>query len=208
MQWMFLVGIAIGGYLIGSIPFGVLIAKSRGIDIREHGSGNIGATNVLRIVGKPWGVACFLLDFLKGLGSVLMAWSVAGAGGSSVAGIVGAVACIVGHNYPVWLKFKGGKGIAASGGALFGLLPVTALLLLVLWVAVFLTTRYVSLASLAVGVALPVIVFVFVQTGFRADWPLFYFAFVVGVMAVWRHRTNIQRLMDGTEHRFERRRKV
>ena len=202
---MFLAGIAVGGYLIGSIPFGLLIGKARGIDIREHGSGNIGATNVLRIVGKPWGIACFVLDFLKGLGAVLLAWSVSGAGGSSIAGIVGAVACVLGHNYPVWLKFKGGKGIATSGGVLIGLLPVTALLLVVIWVTVFYTTRYVSIASIAVGVALPVIVFVFVLTGFRADWPLFYFAFAIGVLAVWRHRTNIARLRDGTEHRFERR---
>lgn len=208
MHWMFLAGIALGAYLIGSIPFGLLIGKARGIDIREHGSGNIGATNVLRIVGKPWGIACFVLDFLKGLGSVLIAWSLSGAGGSSLAGIVAAVACILGHNYPVWLKFKGGKGIATSGGVLIGLLPVAALILIGIWAAVFFTTRYVSLASIAVGIALPVIVFVFVMTGFRADWPLFYFALVIGVLAVWRHRTNIQRLMDGTEHQFERRKKV
>jgi glycerol-3-phosphate acyltransferase PlsY len=197
--------VALVAYLVGSIPFGFLIAKSRGIDIRQHGSGNIGATNVFRTLGKKWGIACFACDFLKGLVAVLIAFGLSG--GSSVAGIIAAVACIVGHNFPVWLKFKGGKGIATSGGVLVALLPGTALLLIIVWAAIFYTTRYVSLASIAVAVALPVIVLISWLTERGADLPLFLFALAVAVLAVWRHRSNISRLMNGTENRFERKKK-
>ena len=197
--------IALVAYLVGSIPFGYLIAKANGIDIRQHGSGNIGATNVLRTLGKKWGITCFACDFLKGLFSVWIALGLSG--GSSFAGIIGAVACIIGHSFPIWLKFKGGKGVATSGGALFALLPVTALLLLVVWAIVFYATRYVSLASIAVAVALPIIVLISWLTGMGADFPLFLFALIVGTLVVWRHRSNISRLMNGTENRFERKKK-
>ncbi len=198
--------VALVSYLVGSIPFGFLFGKSRGIDIRQHGSGNIGATNVLRTLGKKWGVACFACDFLKGLISVWIALGISD--GSPVAGIIAAVSCIIGHNFPIWLKFKGGKGVATSGGAVVALLPVTALLLILIWAMVFYATRYVSLASIAVAVALPIIVMISWLTGMGADFPLLLFALIVGVLAVWRHRSNISRLMNGTEHRFERKKKI
>src|ERR1041385_8394048 len=115
----------LGGYLLGAIPFGYLIAKIRGIDIRKAGSGNIGATNVVRVLGKQYGYLVFGLDFLKGFGAVKISMSMATAvqpewGSPETFGIFAAVAAVIGHSFPVWLKFRGGKGVATSAGALFG----------------------------------------------------------------------------------------
>ncbi len=195
----------LAGYLLGSIPFGLLVARSRGVDIRQHGSGNIGATNVLRVLGKKWGIPVFLLDAAKGVAAVWVAQRFFSAGqGVALAGIVGAMACIVGHNFPVWLGFKGGKGIATSAGVLIGLMPWAALVAAVVWGAVFFTTRYVSVASMVAAVAIPVSVWLL---GGRGD-ALFWFSVVVAALAIWRHRSNIQRLLAGTENRFERKPKA
>jgi glycerol-3-phosphate acyltransferase PlsY len=222
-------------FLLGSIPFGLLMAKSRGIDIRAHGSGNIGATNVLRVMGKKYGIPCLLLDMLKGFIPVAIAvnliqitgrpvqvplglpeaWvmelSAADALKAQIAHILTALAAVLGHNYSPWVGFKGGKGIATSAGVLLGLMPFAVVLLLVLWLLLFLTTRYVSVASMGAACALPLLTLWGswhhgrIQDG---TWnkPLFVFSIIIAVLAVWKHRANIRRLRDGTENRFERKR--
>lgn len=193
-------------YLLGSIPFGFLIAKMRGIDIRQHGSGNIGATNVLRVLGKKFGVAVFILDTVKGIIAARLAIHISATHPGGVplaaAAIMGAICCILGHNFPIWLGFKGGKGIATSAGVLIGMLPLAALGIAIVWAIVFYSTRYVSLASICAALSLPVIVLGLLFLGPVKGWPFFYFALVVGLLAVWRHRANIQRLFAGTEPRF------
>lgn len=191
------------GYLLGSIPFGLLVARSRGIDIRQHGSGNIGATNVLRVVGKKWGILVFVLDAAKGVCAVLLAkhyFATWGAAAGELPGIAAALACVLGHNFPVWLGFKGGKGVATTAGVLAGLMPMAALVAFIVWAIVFKVSRYVSLASLVAAVAIPVTVWY----GERQVNVMFCFALIVAAMGIWRHRSNIQRLFAGTENRFER----
>ncbi len=188
-------------YLIGSIPFGLLAGKVKGMDIRDHGSGNIGATNVFRICGKGYGITVFVLDVLKGLVPVLIAQAFT----TGAVPILAGVAAILGHNFPIWLGFKGGKGIATSAGVLGGLLPWALLVAFLTWALTFLVTRYVSLASILAALSLPVTQGVATyRPGAQAHPSLFYFTLVIAVLAVWRHRSNIQRLLDGSEHRFSK----
>jgi len=216
-------------YLLGSIPFGYLVAKARGIDIRQHGSGNIGATNVMRVLGKGPGYTVFALDTLKGLIAVIIGKYIAGHHQLTVSqaqtayeginhaiyhttyfiklpeaigAISAAIACIIGHNFPFWLGFKGGKGMATSAGVLIGMMPQTAMGCMAVWAVVFFSTRYVSLASIAAAIALPVITMLLLMSGHLYGWPYFYFAVAACFLAVWRHRSNIGRLMSGTENRF------
>lgn len=191
-------------YLIGAIPFGFLAGKMRGIDIRDHGSGNIGATNVLRTLGKPVGITVLILDILKGLVPVLLARHFCD---DSLIHILAAVATIMGHNYTCFLRFKGGKGIATSAGALAPLLPIPLLIALVLWIVLFFTTRYVSVASMAAALSLPISLAVISAFDKNWDWPLFGLSVLLAVLAVWRHRSNIRNLRAGTEHRFEKKNK-
>jgi acyl phosphate:glycerol-3-phosphate acyltransferase len=205
MIWL---GILLLGYLLGSVPSGYLVAKSQGIDIRQHGSGNIGATNVLRVMGKKWGYLVFACDVLKGFLAVKLAGALAAVGGPTdvaLGSVLGAVACILGHNYTVWLKFKGGKGIATSAGVLLGLFPPTVILaVLVIWLVVFLVGRYVSLASICAALSLPVAVFLLLTRSGTDFWLRFWFSVAVAALAVWRHRSNLARLANGTESRFTR----
>jgi glycerol-3-phosphate acyltransferase PlsY len=217
--------IVLASYLMGSIPFGYLVGKAHGMDIRQHGSGNIGATNVMRVIGKKAGYTVFGCDALKGLLAVIVGQYIAAhhsisfnqshsAGGTifndtyffrlpeSIGAISAAIACIIGHNFPVWLRFKGGKGMATSAGVLIGMMPLTAASCMLVWLIVFFTTRYVSLASIAAAIALPVSAMVFLFMGLLHGWPYFYFAVAACFLAVWRHRSNIVRLMNGTENRF------
>ncbi len=221
------------GYLLGSIPSGYFVGRRYGIDIREHGSRNIGATNVVRVLGKKPGYLVFACDMLKGVLAVALTLPIAQAliapavdhganlariidvnavsspqayfadlrGAATPAGIVAAIACILGHNFPVWLRFRGGKGVATTVGVLLGLMPVSLLISAVVWVAVFYSLRYVSLASLLAAAVLPVSVWFFkVRQG--GDWLLFYFSLFAAVLIFWRHRSNIVRLLNGTEARF------
>lgn len=210
--------IALLAYLLGSIPFGLLVGKSRGIDIREHGSKNIGATNVWRVMGKKFGLITFACDLGKGwiavaLGQWIAAhWAVRVElphlheridffdGGYS--GITAAIGCILGHNFPVWLRFKGGKGVATSLGVIFGMMPIAALIVFAIWGVVFRVSRYVSLASLVAAVALPVAVIGLMFAGQIRGWAYFYFACAAAILVVRRHRENIRRLVAGTENRF------
>ena len=195
-------------YLIGGLPFGYWFVRlTSGKDIRNLGSGNIGATNVLRVMGKKWGYFVFACDVLKGFLAVKLAVALATAGHANVAlgAVLGAIACILGHNYTVWLGFKGGKGVATSAGVLLGLFPPTVILaMLAIWLAVFFVGRYVSLASICAALSLPVAVFLLVTRSGSVFWLLFWFSMAIAALVVWRHRSNLARLAKGTESRFTR----
>ncbi|MGJ8694950.1 MAG: glycerol-3-phosphate 1-O-acyltransferase PlsY [Verrucomicrobiaceae bacterium] len=219
------------GFLLGSIPFGLLLGKLKGIDIRQHGSGNIGATNVFRTLGKGQGILCLVLDFLKGFIPVVVALNISRIGGEPVALPLGfldqwsagftddqrlisqiipvltAFASIMGHNYSPWIGFKGGKGIATTGGALAGLMPMGVVVLIIVWAIFAFSTRYVSVGSIAAAIALPLItLWGSFHHGKIADgtWnkPLFTLALVAGILAVFKHRANITRLRAGTENKM------
>ncbi len=187
--------IAAASYVVGATPFGYLAGRLKGLDIRQHGSGNIGATNVIRVLGKGIGIPVFIMDMLKGLAPVLLARQVLpNHDGGAIAAAVGA---IMGHNYTFWLGFKGGKGIATSAGVLLGLMWYAMLCGVGAWLIGFFTTRYVAVASILASIAIPISVAVKEGPG-----PLLYFALFIGALAIWRHRSNIRRLLDGTENRF------
>ena len=200
--------IALLSYLMGSVPAGYIAGRVAGIDIRRVGSGNVGATNVLRALGKPYGYAVFLFDFFKGVGAVWISILIINAAHpwnqeSELVGIMAGVLCVLGHAYPVWLGFKGGKGVATSAGVLFGLMPAAALTVLAVWFVTFQATKYVSVASIVAAVALPVTAAVMVHFE-KAGMPLVYFCACLAVVIVWRHRSNVSRLMKGTEPSFRR----
>ena len=202
--------IAVGSYLIGSIPFGYLAGRLCGVDIRTKGSGNIGATNALRVLGKKWGYAVFLLDFLKAWLPVKLAlgWGIAlMVHPASAPGALAGLCVLLGHSFPVWLGFKGGKGIASSAGVMVGLFSLAVFLVcLGMWLLLFTVTRYVSIASIVAAVSLPVAVGILVFLH-RADWLGFTVSVVMAFLAIWRHRSNIVRLRAGTEPRFEQKKK-
>lgn len=193
----------LAGYLIGATPWGLLLAKLNGVDIRQHGSGNIGATNVTRVLGRDWGMACFVLDFLKGLGPVLLARWVWPSG--SAVPVVVALAAVVGHIWPVYLRFKGGKGVATSLGALAALAILNVVVAAVVWCVVFKATRYVSVASLAAAFMLPVSTLVTRVIVAPVTRPTAVLLAVIAILVIVRHRTNIARLVAGQENRFPKR---
>jgi acyl phosphate:glycerol-3-phosphate acyltransferase len=204
MTWLLIVVLS---YLIGSIPWGYLFARSKGIHIRQHGSGNIGAANVLRVMGKKWGYLVFLCDFFKGflsvkLGSLIAAFFLVNL---VLGSVIAAIACVLGHDYPIWLGFKGGKGIATLAGAVLVLFPPLVFVSFgVIWIAVFLIGRYTSLASISAAVALPISVPLIVAKTETDFLLLVCFSVLMGALAIWRHRSNIVRLLNGTENRFGR----
>jgi glycerol-3-phosphate acyltransferase PlsY len=201
--------IAAGSYLMGSIPTGYLAGRHCGIDLRTHGSGNIGATNALRVLGKGWGYSVFLIDFLKGLLPVVLAefWStrLGTTLPASTPGALAAFCALLGHSFPIWLGFKGGKGIATSAGAMIGLFPSAFLFCLGIWMLVFTLSRYVSVASIAASIALPAAV-TMLYLLHKADWLALFVSILMALLAIWRHRANIGRLRAGTEPRFEKKR--
>lgn len=197
------------GYLLGSFPTGYLAGRRRGLDIRQHGSGNIGATNVVRVLGKRAGYLVFVCDAFKGWLAVWLAAVISGAmslplAGASPAGIAAAIGCILGHNFPVWLRFRGGKGVATTIGVLLGLMPLGLAVSAVVWFASFSLFRFVSLASLLGALALPLAVWCVAARQSPATDPLFWFSLAASAMIFWRHRSNVSRLLNGTEPRFER----
>jgi glycerol-3-phosphate acyltransferase PlsY len=208
MTWLIFAGSVIGSYLLGSIPTGLLWGKSHGIDIRKVGSGNIGATNVMRTLGKGPGIAVLVIDALKGFLPVWIAPKLVmsfqlGADAVSVRHftemlqITCCVSVIAGHNWTCWLNFKGGKGVATSAGALLAFLPQPLLCALGVWIAIFALSRYVSLASICAAISLPIATW-FIEK----DMTLFIFTVLVGVAVIYKHKSNIQRLMAGTENRI------
>lgn len=197
------------GYLFGSFPSGYLAGRLAGVDVRTVGSGNIGATNVLRVLGKPWGYAVFFVDALKGVLAVRIALFLASRFGVAPANaqyfaILAAAMCVIGHTFPIWLAFKGGKGVATLAGTICGLMPLAAVIISPVWVVVFKTTRYVSLASLAAAVMLPVTVALLIHWKLSEGFALFYYALAMAILVAWRHRSNFSRLLNRTEQRFSR----
>lgn len=198
--------IALAGYVLGSIPTGYLVGRARGVDIRSVGSGNIGATNVMRVLGKPIGILVLLADALKGglatglLPGLAAGWTGAASGATPEwLQILGGVSAILGHNYTCWLRFKGGKGIATSAGVLVVLMPKAFAVCLGVWLLVFALSRIVSLASIAAAVALPIAL-----VAFGRSLTLILVGAGLGALAIYRHRSNIQRLLAGTEPRVGR----
>jgi glycerol-3-phosphate acyltransferase PlsY len=192
----------LAAYFMGSVPTGYLVARARGVDITATGSGNIGATNAFRVLGKGPGTLVLTVDALKGLFAVLLArWFAPGLAGMPPEtavnfAVLAGVCAILGHNFTCWLRFKGGKGIATTAGVLLGLMPWTLVVALAGWLVVFALTRYVSAASLVAAVIVPVVTWIAYP-----DAVLRVVAFVMGALAIYKHRANIQRLMQGTEPR-------
>jgi acyl phosphate:glycerol-3-phosphate acyltransferase len=198
--------VTVAAYLLGSVPSGYLAGKIAGTDVRTRGSGNIGATNVLRVLGKKHGYSVFLADALKGFLPVQLALRFAGEHHPDyLFGIIAAIASVFGHSFPIWLRFRGGKGVATALGACAALLPGETVLVAALWVLTFFAFRFVSLASLAAAIALPFSVWLFGYCVGRVDLLLLAFSVLVAVLVICRHRSNIVRLLRGTEPRFNRR---
>jgi len=211
----------IGAYLLGSIPFGLLIAKAHGKDLRSIGSGNIGATNVSRALGRKWAYVCFVLDVLKGMVPMLAMLSFTRplSTQSQTEKVILlwlwlAVGCgaILGHIFPVYVKFRGGKGVATSFGVALGLWPyytICALFAIAIWVVVVLIWRYVSLSSIAASVTFPIVLIlaIVLKPGwdFVSLWPLLIAATAIPLMVIIRHRENIKRLLAGTESKILKR---
>ena len=227
IRWVILIGAA---YLIGSIPFGVLIGRARGIDIRAHGSKNIGATNVARVLGKKLGMLCFVLDFLKGAGPVLAAGCACGVIGRSPIDLTTpqmwlwlavAAATVIGHMFSIFLGFRGGKGVATGFGsiaAMWPLLTLPAIGALVVWYAALRIFKYVSLASILAVMSLPLGYLLSVIPRDAQDQPLsytlhhlwhasppFFGTAVIALLVVYRHRGNIARLRRGDEPKINER---
>jgi acyl phosphate:glycerol-3-phosphate acyltransferase len=195
--------VVVASYLLGSVPSGYLAGKGRGIDVREQGSGNIGATNVLRVLGTRAGVAVLACDALKGFAAARWTPALAlhffpapGASPACLTLLSGTVS-ILAHNYPCWLRFKGGKGIATSAGVVLAWAPAACLSALALWGLVFAVSRYVSLASIAAALVLP-----FAVWYWKGGAAMTTVMTVLSLMAIYRHKANIRRLLDGTEARF------
>jgi glycerol-3-phosphate acyltransferase PlsY len=213
-QAAIIAGMACLSYLIGAIPTGYLLGRMKGVDIRTLGSGNIGATNVWRCLGKGWGILTFALDFLKGylpafLFPIIIQHCAAGMPlvhlslDRLVQSLLFGCLAVSGHNWPVFLRFRGGKGIATGTGALLGFAPVAMLIGIISWLLVFLVTRYVSLASMAAALIIAVSSWWLYAENMLVPAALS----VMTIIVVWRHNANIKRLVNGTENRFEFKRK-
>ncbi len=221
---------ALAAYLLGSIPFGFLVAKAKRIDIRAVGSGNIGATNAMRVLGKPAGICVLLLDALKGFaacffGKLIASFFTSRMGGYDIyekphdlhiqfflffhnqseiieyTPIIAGIFAVLGHNYTCWLKFKGGKGVATSAGVYLALAPWPLFIATLIFILAVVLTRYVSVGSIVAAIALPAAVWVW------PTWPqqnifLDIVTTALGALAIYKHKSNIQRLMAGTENRL------
>ena len=201
--------VALASYFLGSIPAGYLAGRIAGIDIRHAGSGNIGATNVTRVLGKRYGYPVFIVDFLKGLMAVTMSILIEKRAQplsvpTELIGIIAAISSVIGHSFPVWLSFKGGKGVATSMGALFGLMPFVALIAVAVWVITFEMTRYVSVASMTAALAVPISILILMPLKQTSGTALLYFSISLAALVIFRHRSNLSRLVRGTEPRFKR----
>ncbi len=209
---LLILALCIACYLIGGIPFGYVVARARGVDIREQGSRNIGATNVSRVLGRRLGITVFFLDALKGLGPTLIAgWCLrrwADVDGAALYGpwLLAGACGIMGHIWPVYLKFRGGKGVATSLGVTLGIYPQLTgpcLMCFVVWIIVTGTTRYVSLGSLTAAVVFPIATALNLAPFVLAEqWPIMLYALALPALVIVRHRANITRLLQGTESKI------
>ena len=185
-------------YFLGSFPSAFLAGRIKGIDIRNYGSGNIGASNTFRTLGKLWGAAVLIIDILKGAAAILLAvFILEGREEGEVSKIVGAAAVILGHVYPVWLKFKGGKGVATGLGALLGLAWVSVLGALAVFIVVLLIFRFMSLASISAAATLPILFFL--QHDLPDNIDIFIFINIISVVVIYKHSGNIKRLINKEE---------
>lgn len=207
-------------YLLGAIPFSLIVARSKGVDLRQHGSGNAGATNVYRVMGKGPGALVFALDCLKGVVATVLISQIR-IGGESLIGLLGSrpvladtwpmimagAAAMLGHVVTIWGKaffgsWRGGKGVATGSGILVGLIPVAVGIGLALFISVIALTRIVSLASILASVSLPLTLIIgHYAFGHPEPPPIWVFAIAVPVFIIWTHRTNVKRLLNGTEPR-------
>ena len=196
----------IGAYLIGAIPFGFLIGKMRGVDVRTVGSKNIGATNVFRTVGKKWGLLAFFCDVMKGFLPTLAASIFLTNNQQLTANhlpLCVAIACVVGHMLTPYMKFKGGKGVATAFGALIALMPATVGIAFALFAIVFACSHYISLGSCTAATALAIAVWVpFIDHAGYRDLPLCILVTLIAAFIVWKHRSNIGRLVRGEENKI------
>lgn len=210
--WILFGAFPLAGYLVGSIPFGVLIGRLNGIDLRKVGSGNVGATNVTRVLGKKWGYPCFLLDVAKGalppiIGGLLIHGPGTGVPSTiqQVAWLSSACGAILGHVFNPWLKFRGGKGVATALGATLGLYPyltLAGLCAFTTWIVVTLVSRYVSVGSIVAAVAFIPFMVALNWNCVGQLWPLIIFASTMMSLIVVRHLGNIKRLLAGTENKI------
>lgn len=208
MKWTVLI---LGAYLLGSVPFGLLIARSQGVDLRKVGSGNIGATNVLRALGKKWGIFCFVLDVCKGFVPMILVPLLGLAGADPTAKhLIGWLAAgataILGHIFPIYLGFKGGKGVATSLGVVLGLWPyltVCGIAAFAIWLITLNVLRYVSLASIFAAGSFPIILIIAILVqkswSFQNLWPLFLVAIPIPLLVIFCHRSNLRRIREGSE---------
>ena len=199
---------AISAYLLGSIPFGYLAGISRGVDIRTVGSGNIGATNVYRTLGKKLGIATFVLDVFKGVAATSVipqsVWFMLGFEGTATLYMV--IACgalvLIGHSFPLFLNFKGGKGVATGLGVTIGVAPHSAILGLAVWIAVFFATRYVSVGSIIAAAVVGIAVWL-LDNSYEPANVVPAVVSLLAVLVILKHRKNIARLINGNENRFD-----
>jgi glycerol-3-phosphate acyltransferase PlsY len=189
------------GYFVGAIPFGVVIGlRTAGVDVRKLGSGNIGATNVLRVLGARTAIVVLAMDVAKGIVAVFVGKWLAPDTASEMLPLLSGIAAVAGHNWSVFLRFGGGKGVATTAGVVIASMPLTALIAIAAFLIVVAITRYVSLGSLVLACVLPI-------AAWQLDRPLPHvlFALVLGIMTIWRHRSNIVRLLEGSENRLGKR---
>ena len=197
-----ILGVAASGYLLGSIPSSFIMAKIlKGIDLRDHGSGNLGAANTFRILGAKAAVPVLIIDIGKGFLAVKLV-SMAGIDNFAFVALA-ALMAILGHNYSVFVKFSGGKGVGTTTGAFLAIVPVAVVICLLIWLVLLLTTRIVSLASITASIALPLAVLLSrYYMGRDIDILAVALSVIVAVVVVYKHRSNIQRLRNGTEKRI------
>lgn len=199
------VGLVVGSYVLGSIPFGLLLAKLfGGKDVRQHGSGNIGATNVSRVAGPFAGVLTLVLDTAKGAGAVLLVARVTDHRASAM--MFAGIAALVGHCFPVWLKFQGGKGVATALGVFLALSPLATLATFGVFLVTFVFWRFVSLASLAAAAAMPLLIYFLWAPGHAPPLAVSLGTLGVTTLVFYKHRGNLERLTHGTEPKYALRR--
>lgn len=196
MSFLSIVLVVLIGYLLGSISFAVIISRSQGVDIFKEGSGNPGATNVKRTVGKKWGNLTFGLDALKGF--IAAGWPLIAYAGDQRLAVIGLIAAILGHSFSVFLKFRGGKGVATSIGGLLALMWIVLLIGLAVWVVIYYSTKMVALASILFAISLPIASYFM----YGVQDPRFYLGLVLAVIIVVRHRSNMTRMFAGKENKF------
>ena len=191
----FVVAAAIS-YLLGSIPNGLILGKAIwGVDLRQHGSKNIGATNAWRTIGKAGGISIFVLDFLKGAISAYLGLHL---GGSELAGVLCGILAIAGHSWSVFLSFKGGKGVATGLGVIAALMPMVTLIVFAVWFAIVYFTGYVSLGSIIGAALVPILTLFF---GLHTEFLIL--GLIAAVFIIYRHKSNIERLLNGTESKIK-----